>query len=134
MTDYTEMPEDDRPVGQAIWRGLTCRCPACGEGALLEGYARVRAACPACGEVLHHQRADDGPAYLTILVVGHLLAPAIMAVYFAFRPEPWMMIALFVPSCVALSVYLLPRFKGMLVGIQGSRRMHGFGAGEIVHD
>jgi uncharacterized protein (DUF983 family) len=134
MTDFTDTFEDDRPLGRAIARGLACRCPACGSGALLEGYARVRPACPDCGEALHHQRADDGPAYLTILVVGHLLAPAIMAVYFGFRPEPWVMIALFVPLCVGLSLFLLPRFKGMLVAIQWSRRMHGFGAGEIAHD
>jgi uncharacterized protein (DUF983 family) len=28
---------------------------------------------------------------------------------------------------VALSLYLLPRLKGLVVAIQWSRRMHGFG-------
>ena len=35
--------------------------------------------CPVCGEALHHQRADDGPAYLTILLVSHLGAPILLA-------------------------------------------------------
>ena len=30
---------------------------------------------------------------------------------------------------VALSLFLLPRLKGVLVGIQWAKRMHGFGAG-----
>jgi uncharacterized protein (DUF983 family) len=29
--------------------------------------------------------------------------------------------------CVTLSLYLLPRLKGMIVAIQWARRMHGFG-------
>jgi len=37
---------------------------------MLRDYLKVRESCPVCGEALHHQRADDGPAYLTILVVG----------------------------------------------------------------
>lgn len=131
-TDYTD--EDDRPFSRSIRRGLMCRCPNCGKGRLLENYARVRDACPACGEDFHHHRADDGPAYLTILVVGHILAPALMATYFAYEPSPMTMITMFGIGCIALSLFLLPRFKGMIVAIQWSRRMHGFGAGEIAHD
>jgi uncharacterized protein (DUF983 family) len=33
----------------------------------------------------------------------------------------------FTIGCVALSLYLLPRMKGLVVNIQWSRRMHGFG-------
>lgn len=125
---------DDRPLGAAIGRGLMCRCPACGRGRLLRGYLRVAPACPACGEDLSPQRADDGPAYLTILIVGHLLAPLLMWYFVAFRPSPAEMIAVFATGSVALSLALLPRMKGMIVAIQWSRRMHGFGAGEVRHD
>ncbi|MCL7463483.1 DUF983 domain-containing protein [Phaeovulum sp. NW3] len=120
--------EDDRPMGPAVLRGLMCRCPACGKGRVLQGYLRVRDECPACHEVFSHHRADDGPAYLTILIVGHLMAPLLMWAFVTFRPDPMTMIAIFATGCVVLSLALLPVFKGMIVAIQWSRRMHGFGA------
>lgn len=119
---------DDRPLGRSIRRGLMCRCPACGQGRLLHAYLKVNDACPACGEDLSAQRADDGPAYLTILIVGHLMAPALLAAFIAFRPSPAEMIAVFGTGTVVLSLLLLPRMKGLMVAIQWSRRMHGFGA------
>lgn len=116
----------ERPLGPALRRGWRLRCPACGEGRMFRGYVGVCDACPACGTELHHQRADDGPSYLTILVVGHLLAPVMLWSYTAFRPEPWVLTSAFVAASVALSVWLLPRMKGMMVAFQWARRMHGF--------
>ena len=118
----------DRPVKPAMLRGWCGRCPACGEGRILQGYLKVRAACPACGEDLTPQRADDGPAYFTILIVGHLLAPALMFVFIRWRPDPLMMAGGFAIGCVALSLYLLPRIKGAMIGLQWAKRMHGFGS------
>lgn len=95
---------------------------------MLRGYLSVRNACPVCGESLHHHRADDGPAYLTILIVGHIMAPLILWAFTTFRPEPLVLAAIFSVGCVALSLYLLPRLKGTIVAIQWAKRMHGFGA------
>lgn len=125
----TETEDPDRPLRRSIARGLACRCPACGQGPLLRGYLTVRDHCPVCGTDFTAQRADDGPAYLTILIVGHVMAPLILWVFTAFRPAPWVMIALFGAGTVALSLFLLPRMKGMIVAIQWSRRMHGFDTG-----
>lgn len=121
---------EDRPMRRAMLRGLRRRCPQCGQGALFDGYLRVRDTCPVCREALHHQRADDGPAYLTILIVGHLLAPMIHLGYSTFRPEPLVFASVLTVVAVALSLWLLPRLKGLVVAIQWSRRMHGFGSGD----
>jgi uncharacterized protein (DUF983 family) len=117
----------ERPTKPAMWRGLKQRCPSCGEGHIFDGFLKVVHTCPVCGEALYHHRADDGPAYLTILVVGHLLAPLIHLTWTHFRPEPMVMATVFTVFCVGLSLFLLPRMKGFVVGIQWSRRMHGFG-------
>lgn len=93
---------------------------------MLKGYLQVRDTCPVCGEAMYHHRADDGPAYLTILIVGHLMAPSILIVFTAFRPEPMVLFTGFAIACVALSLYLLPRLKGLMVAFQWARRMHGF--------
>ena len=88
----------------------------------------MRDTCPVCEEDLSHHRADDGPAYLTILVVGHLMAPLIHFAFVHYRPDPLVLATVFTLGTVGLSLYLLPRFKGMVVNIQWARRMHGFGA------
>jgi uncharacterized protein (DUF983 family) len=93
---------------------------------MLNGYLKVRDECPVCAEQLHHHRADDGPAYLTILIVGHLMAPTILWFFTTFRPEPMVLITIFSIGCVALSLYLLPRLKGAMVAFQWAKRMHGF--------
>ena len=125
---HTANPEDDRPLKPAMLRGWRMRCPRCGAGQILTGYLKVRDTCPSCGQALHHQRADDGPAYLTILIVGHLMAPLLLIVFTRFRPDPLVLTAIFSVGTVALSLYLLPRLKGVLIAIQWAKRMHGFGA------
>ena len=87
MFDFGHGPDDGaRPLGQAVGRGFRQRCPRCGAGPLMHGYLKVRDNCAVCGEALHHHRADDGPAYLTILIVGHLMAPLILWACVACRP------------------------------------------------
>ena len=113
---------------RALWRGWRTRCPRCGEGPMLRAYLKVRDACPHCGEELHHARADDGPAYMTILVVGHVMAPILLFVYPIWRPSPLVTAAVFSAGTVALSLFLLPRFKGIVVATQWANRLGGFGA------
>lgn len=126
MTE-TDFATDDRPTGPAVMRGLKQRCPNCGKGHLFARYLKVADTCPECGEELHHHRADDGPAYLTILLVGHILGFVIHIMWVQWRPEPMTMATVLSIGAVALSLFLLPRMKGMVVGIQWARRMHGFG-------
>lgn len=117
----------ERPTKPAMIRGALGKCPNCGEGALFERYLKVADQCPNCGEALHHQRADDGPAYLTILIVSHLGAPLLLACYMAWRPSAMTMILTFSLGAIVLSLLLLPRIKGAMVGLQWARKMHGFG-------
>jgi uncharacterized protein (DUF983 family) len=112
--------DEDRPLKPAMLRGWRRRCPNCGAGPMMRGYLTVR-------DALHHHRADDGPAYLTILIVGHLLAPILLYAFVRWRPDPIILASLFSVGTVALSLFLLPRLKGALVAVQWAKRMHGFG-------
>ncbi len=118
----------DRETKPAMLRGLRRKCPNCGEGMLFSGYLKVKDTCTVCGEELHHHRADDGPAYLTILIVAHVLGVLMHVAFVHLRPNPLVLAVSLTIVCVALSLYLLPRLKGMIVAIQWARRMHGFGA------
>lgn len=127
MTENHQNPGEDRDLRTALRRGWARKCPACGEGALFDGYLTVRPACACCGTDLSHQRADDGPAWATILISGHLMAPLMLMVFVTWRPEGWVMALGFSLAFVALSLFLLPRIKGLFVAVQWAKRMHGFG-------
>lgn len=118
--------DDQRSTQQSLLRGWRRTCPSCGSGPLMRDYLTVRDTCLICGEELHHHRADDGPAWATILVSAHLMAPLMLFVFEVFRPEGWMMALGFSISFLLLALYLLPRMKGMFVAVQWAKRMHGF--------
>ena len=124
MADTTLI--DDRPLGQSIRRGFMRRCPCCGEGKLFDGYLKVVDRCETCGEDFRAQRADDGPPWLTMLIVGHIMAPAMHVAFVHYRPDPMTLFLIFAVGCVGLSLVLLPRLKGLMVAFQWARRMHGF--------
>lgn len=117
---------EPREPGPAILRGLRRRCPACGEGGLFRGYLSVAPACPRCGEALEGHRADDAPAWATMLIVGHLMIPVIMAARAVEGAPIWLHVTLWPMVALGLCLALLPRVKGAVVGWQWAHRMHGF--------
>ena len=117
----------DRSVAAAMMCGARQRCPACGKGRLFRAFLKVNEACPVCAEALHHQRADDAPAYFTMVVVAHVVVGGILVLEKAMAPATWVQLVIWLPLTAILSLALLPRIKGMLVGLQWALRMHGFG-------
>jgi len=111
---------DDTPKRDtwlAVRRGLRLRCPACGRGKLLAGFLRPAASCSECGEPTGDYRADDGPAWATILIIGHIVSP--MFFIFATQDAQASLIAFLVVAAlvVGLTAFLLPRMKGLFVGL-----------------
>lgn len=124
----------ERDAWRAVARGIANCCPACGEGRLYRAFLKVADQCPTCGEALHHHRADDAPPYFTMFIVGHVLVGGALALEQRFAPETWVHAAIWLPMTIILSLVLLPRVKGALVGLQWALRMHGFGGVEPVGD
>jgi uncharacterized protein (DUF983 family) len=131
MTEASSTVAAVRPLGLAVRRGLAGRCPRCGEGRLFRAYLKVNDACPACGEDFTPQRADDAPAYITILIVGHFVVAGVVAAEDIWPNSPVLIDAfVWAALAVALSLFVLPRVKGALIGYQWAVRMHGFGDAE----
>ncbi|MDP1618134.1 DUF983 domain-containing protein [Phenylobacterium sp.] len=100
----------------ALKRGLKGRCPACGDGLLFWRYLKVEPACTACGHDLAQYPADDGPAYFTILIVGHLIVAPILLFPFIWQAPLWVVIPATLLPLAGLTLLLLPRIKGAFIG------------------
>ena len=94
-------------AGQALWRGFRGCCPACGEGRMFRAFLKVSDHCPHCGEELHHHRADDFPAYLVIVIVGHILVPIVLVVETEIAPAIWVSMTLWPLIALAMALCLL---------------------------
>lgn len=126
-TNDPDAPANDRSWPKAVMTGIQCRCPACGTGQLYESYLKVAPVCAACGEELHHQRADDAPPYFTMFIVGHIVIGGLLVMEQTWAPATWVHLVIWLPLTVFLSLWLLPKVKGGLIGLQWALRMHGFG-------
>lgn len=111
----------------SMWRGWRQTCPACGDGSVYRAYLKVEDHCAVCSEELHHQRADDAPPYFTMLIVAHIVGAGILWLEQNYAPPTWVHWSIWGPMLLVLSLWLLPRVKGALIGLQWALRMHGFG-------
>ncbi|MCF3935521.1 DUF983 domain-containing protein [Acuticoccus sp. M5D2P5] len=121
-----------RPLLASLYHGARCRCPKCGTGRLFGRFLKVEPVCAHCGEELHHQRADDAPPYMVMLIVGHVVIGLMLSFEIAYHPAMWLHAAIFLPMAIAMSLVLLQPVKGTLIGLQWANEMHGFG-GEETH-
>lgn len=121
MTD-TAAAEPARPLLRGLRRGLAHRCPQCGQGRLFTGYLKVAQACESCGHNLGRYRADDGPAYLTILLIGHLVVAPMLFFPIIWRAPPQIVVPIALTAVTVIALTALPRIKGAFVGLLWSLR------------
>jgi uncharacterized protein (DUF983 family) len=131
MASIADQPPRDiapRDTFTAMKRGFLGHCPNCDRGRLFGRYLKVVPRCAQCGEQLDLHRADDLPAYLVILIVGHVVVGAMLA-FESFGDSPvWLQMLVWPSITLVLAMLLLQPVKGAIVGLQWALRMHGFGA------
>jgi uncharacterized protein (DUF983 family) len=115
-----------RSLKLSLWRGFRKRCPGCGEGQLFNSYTKTVSECATCHEDLLHHQADDAPPYFTMMLVGHTVVPLLLVVEKIWHPALWLHFVLWLPLTVIMTLWLLPRVKGSIIGLQWALRMHGF--------
>ena len=122
----TREPAEMRPaVAIAAWRGARLLCPACGLGRLFGRYLKPVASCASCGEPMGHVRSDDAAPWLTILIVGHIVVPLLLLVEQVADWPLWLAMTLWPLVAMALMLAVLPRAKGLLMGIIWAARAPG---------
>lgn len=121
MTDnrtHDVRDQDDGPsFGTTLLRGLLKRCPRCGHGALYAKYLKPKDRCETCQAEIGVIRADDMPAYLTIVVVGHIVVPLALVVEKLYAPSVSVHMALWLPMIVVMTLAMLPGIKGATIGL-----------------
>jgi uncharacterized protein (DUF983 family) len=60
------------------------------------------------------------------MIVGHIVVGGILAMEKAWAPPGWVHSLVWLPMTLASSLWLLPRVKGALIGLQWALYMHGF--------
>jgi len=117
---------EKRDVWLALKRGFQGRCPRCGEGKLFRAFLKADNACSVCGQDFTPHRADDLPAYLVIVIVGHIMVPLALMIETEYAPPVALQLAIYLPLTFAASLLLLQPVKGAVIGLQWALRMHGF--------
>ena len=102
---------------QSMLRGLKGRCPACGEGKLFSRYLKVQPTCSHCGLDLAKYPADDGPAYFTILIVGHLVVAPLLIVPVIWEASPAIVLPATLIPLAIVTLVLLHVTKGWFIGL-----------------
>jgi len=123
------MPKSTLPVRDlrsALSRGVKGRCPSCGDARLFGRFLKPVPHCPACGQDWSVQTADDLPAYLVVLLVGHLLAPFIVALNLRYDISTGVQMALWPSLALVMSMLMIQPVKGAVIALQWARRMQGF--------
>ncbi|TAN00069.1 MAG: DUF983 domain-containing protein, partial [Rhizobiaceae bacterium] len=83
-----------------------------------------------CGLEIHHHRADDFPAYIVLLIVGHITVGGMLLVESTTTLPMWVHLAIWLPLTLILAIALLQPVKGAIIGLQWALYMHGFGGEE----
>jgi uncharacterized protein (DUF983 family) len=111
------MAEIVHPLVRSVSRGLKGRCPNCGEGRIFWRYLKVSAHCPKCDHDLARYPADDGPAYLTILLVGHLIIAPLLLFPIVWQAPAVYSVPIALSSITVVTLLALPAIKGGWIGL-----------------
>lgn len=111
---------------QAMARGAIGRCPRCGMGRLFRAFLKPVDHCGRCDQDWTPQRADDFPAYASLFLTGHLVAPLALHLARDSSISSAMAAGIIVPITAAMAIGLLQPCKGAIIAIQWRMAMHGF--------
>lgn len=113
QTNQTAAPT----IKTVLLRGLRGLCPHCAGGRLLRGYLLAHPSCSSCSEDFERLRADDGPAWLTILIVGHLSIPLLLVLLQTGWLDNHWALPLVILMTVLVTLALLPVCKGVFMSV-----------------
>ena len=82
--------------------------------------------CPKCGQDWTAQQADDFPAYVAIILTGHIMAPIIIFMVNETDFSMWTNLAIMLCLSLILIGALLQPAKGAIIALQWWMGLNGF--------
>ena len=117
MAEPQPVTSDNSPRNPVL-AGLACRCPACGQGRLFDGFLTLEPRCDVCGLDYAFIDAGDGPAVFVILIAGFVVVAAALVVEVVYQPPFWLHAVLWGPLILLTTLAPLRSMKGVLVALQ----------------
>ena len=100
-------------------RGFLKLCPICGKTPLYSSYIKIIPSCNKCRTNFKDYKTEDGPAYFTIFIVGHIIIPLILLLEsLEDPPNIWIQFLSWPLITIILSLWLLPKVKGVFLAFQ----------------
>lgn len=97
---------------------LACRCPACGEGKLFQGFLLLKPACDRCGQDYSTFDSGDGPAVFIILAAGFIVVFAALITEVIYQPPFWLHAILWLPLILIVTLLPLRSTKALMIALQ----------------
>ncbi|MDI7773770.1 DUF983 domain-containing protein [Asticcacaulis sp. EMRT-3] len=104
-------------LGKVLGRGIRRKCPCCGEASAFKGYLTVVDTCPVCQTPLSLYPTDDGPAYVTMILVGHLVIAPTFLFPFVWHYPLQFVVPVLVVALGLLTLVALPFVKGAFLSL-----------------
>jgi len=114
-------PVQHGSVWPRIWRGITLRCPRCGEAKLFRAYLKPVQNCANCGQRWDHIRADLAPAWAAMTLSAHVIVLIWHFFLWGNRFSDAVTIAILCLGATAICLVTLPSFKGLFMAILWSK-------------
>lgn len=116
-----DLGEDSPKIWPAIWNGMKCRCPRCGQGKLFHHYIEQVDHCPACGESLSEYKVGLFLSLIVITVMVHILGFAMLEMELSGHGNPLIYLYVLVPLSVIVPLIILPSSKGAIIGLMWAK-------------
>ena len=121
VTAPSDAPQTSPSLWVGVGRGITRKCPACGQGALFRGYLAVIPECPSCGNDNEQYPSDDFAPYVTIFLVLHLMVPILFMADRTWDMSVAFEMAVALPLFLIATLLVLPFAKGAVIGFACAR-------------
>jgi len=111
--------------------GASGRCPKCGEGLLFDGFLKIVPACEACGFELGRHETGDGASTFIFLIGGSVGAFGALFSMFAWNWPIWLLLLVWLPVTLGLSLGLMRPAKGLMVAAQVANKASEAGGRDV---
>ena len=105
--------------------GLRKRCPSCGQSPIFKKYLQPVKFCNVCKINIGQHRTDDLAPYITILIVGHIVAPMLLLLEKLYDPPLWVHYSIWPILTIILTLWFLQRVKGAAIALMWHLNLNG---------